>query len=80
MTQATRTFITKSHPATIEESKLGHIQPALALRLVGSIFSASIQLTALRALLGDGPLNDKAAAIVEELDTVIRDIRAGVSE
>lgn len=55
------------------------IQPELALRLMQNIFSAGIQLAALQALLGDGHLGDRAAAIGEQLDRVIRDIRAGTS-
>lgn len=55
------------------------IQPELALRLMQSIFSAGIQVAALQALLGDSLLSEKAASIVDQLDTVIRDIRAGTS-
>lgn len=55
------------------------IQPELALRLMQNVFAAGIQLSALQALLGDSHLSDRAAAIVEQLDAVIRDIRAGTS-
>ena len=80
MTRATDTFAARRNPVSTEEPKLGHLPPEVALRLIGSISSAALQLTALRALLRGSPLSEKAAAIVEELDVVIRDIRAVVSE
>ena len=57
----------------------GPINSELALTLMSRIWSAGIEVAAIGALIGDGPLSDKATAIVGELDSVIRDIRAGAS-
>jgi hypothetical protein len=43
------------------------------------VYSVGLQATALQKLLPDGPSKDKAAAVVEELDSLIRDIREDVS-
>lgn len=65
--------------AGLGEPNLGQIQAELAEKLIRRIFTAGLHLTALQSLLGE-VLGHKAAAIVEELDAVIRDIRAGVWE
>lgn len=57
---------------------LGEIQPEFASKLIRRIFVAGLHLAALQSLLDHGPLSYKAAAIVEELDTVIQDIRAAI--
>ena len=70
----------QGYAVRLEEPALGQIEPELAESLITRIFAAGLHLTALQSLLGDGTLSDKAAAIVEELDLVIRDIRVGVLE
>ena len=76
----THTLSEQRHAVSPREPNLGQIQRELAWRLTNRIFAAGLRLTALQALLGDGVLSDKVGAIVEELDDVIRDLRAGVLE
>lgn len=66
-------------PAVPRQPIPGPINPELALTLMSRIWSAGIEVAAIGALIGDGPLSDRATAIVGELDAVIRDIRAGAS-
>ncbi len=56
------------------------IQPELASRLIERIFAAGLQLAALQSVMGNAAMRDKAAAVVKELDLLIRDIRLGVLE
>jgi hypothetical protein len=62
------------------ELKTVKLQPELASRLIQRIFAAGLHLTALQSVLNDGSTSAQVAAIVEELDIAIRDIRAGVLE
>lgn len=66
-------------PAMPRQASPGPINPDLALALMSRIWSAGIEVAAIGALVGDGPLSDRATAIVGQLDSVIRDIRAGAS-
>lgn len=65
------------HPAMLGGPNLGLIHPELASKLVKRIFATGIEVAALQALLADGMLSDRAAAIGEQLDNVVRDILTG---
>ncbi len=65
-------------PLDLDQPNLGQIHPELASRLIGRIFAVGLDLAALQALLGDGALSERAAGLLKDLDTIIRDVRAAV--
>ena len=56
------------------------IPAGLASDLIRRLFATGLHLASLQSLLGDSALSGKAAAAVEELDDLIRDIRTAALE
>jgi hypothetical protein len=59
-------------------SGVSRIEPTFAGELIERVFTAGLHLAALRCLVEPGEVGGKLVAAIDELDLLIRDIRAGV--
>lgn len=64
----------------LPQTDSGQIPASLAAALIRRLFAAGLHLASLQSLLGESALSGKAATALEELDSLIRDIRTAALE